>query len=192
MLASVERSSSVGKRDYAVILLAARLGLRSADIAALRFDNLQWEQNKICLTQQKNGKELELPLLAEIGNAIIDYLKYSRISSTEPFVFLTVRSPIIPVTAICVECIVQRTFAKSGISIQGRRHGPHSLRHSLATRLLERQTLLPVITEVLGHENTESTKFHLRVDLTSMRSCVLDVPEVQTSFYHQKGGFFYE
>jgi len=66
------------------------------------------------------------------------------------------------------------------------------LRHSLAKRLLEQQTMLPVISEVLGHESTESTKFYLRVDINSMRQCALDVPEVSPSFYNQKGGIFYE
>lgn len=192
LIASVERSSSVGKRDYAIILLAARLGLRSSDIANLKFENILWEQKNIRLVQYKTDKEIELPLLPEVGNAIIDYLKYSRQQSEEPFVFLTVRSPIIPITPVGVESLVQHTFAKADIDTKNRRHGPHALRHSLAGRLLERQTVLPVISEVLGHENTESTKFYLRVDLTSMRQCALDVPEVLPSFYNQKGGTFYE
>jgi len=192
LIASVERSSSVGKRDYAIILLAARLGLRSSDIANLKFENILWEQKNIRLVQYKTDKEIELPLLPEVGNAIIDYLKYSRQQSEEPFVFLTVRSPIIPITPVGVESLVQHTFAKADIDTKNRRHGPHALRHSLAGRLLERQTVLPVISEVLGHENTESTKFYLRVDLTSMRQCALDVPEVLPSFYNQKGGIFYE
>ena len=87
---------------------------------------------------------------------------------------------------------MQHAFAKTGINTKYRKHGPHALRHSLAGRLLERQTVLPVISEVLGHENTESTRFYLRVDLTSMRQCALDVPEVLPSFYNQKGGIFYE
>lgn len=192
LIASVERSSSVGKRDYVIILLAARLGLRSSDIANLKFENILWKQNTIRLVQYKTDKEIELPLLPEVGNAIIDYLKYSRQQSDEPFVFLTVRSPIIPITPVGIESLVQHTFTKSGINTKNRRHGPHALRHSLAGRLLERQTVLPVISEVLGHENTESTKFYLRVDLTSMRQCALDVPEVSPSFYNQKGGIFYE
>lgn len=192
LIASVERSSTVGKRNYAIILLAARLGLRSSDIANLKFKNILWEQNTIRLVQYKTDKEIELPLLTEVGNAIIDYLKYSRQQSDEPFVFLTVRSPIIPITPVGVESLVQHTFTKAGIDTNNRRHGPHALRHSLAGRLLERQTVLPVISEVLGHENTESTKFYLRVDLTSMRQCALDVPEVSPSFYDQKGGIFYE
>jgi site-specific recombinase XerD len=192
LIASVERSSSVGKRDYAIILLAARLGLRASDISNLKFENILWEQNSIRLLQYKTDKEIELPLLPEVGNAIIDYLKYSRQQSDEPFVFLFVRSPIIPITPGGVESLVQHAFAKAGIDTKNRRHGPHALRHSLAGRLLERQTALPVISEVLGHENTESTKFYLRVDLTSMRQCALDVPEVSPSFYDQKGGIFYE
>ncbi len=192
LIASVERGSFMGRRDYAIILLAARLGLRNSDIANLKFENLFWEQNVIRLAQNKTGTEIELPLLPEVGNAIIDYLKYSRQDSKEPFVFLTSRSPIKPLTIMGITCIVQRAFAKSGIDIKDRRHGPHALRHSLAQRLLEQQTMLPVISEVLGHENTESTKFYLRVDLSTMRQCALDVSAVSPSFYSQKGGIFYE
>lgn len=192
LIASIDRSSMVGKRDYAIILLAARLGIRASDIANLKFDNLFWEQNTINFVQYKTDKEIELPLLPEVGNAIIDYLKYSRQPLSEPFVFLNACSPIIPITPLAVGSIVNRAFVKAGINIKNRRHGTHSLRHSLAGRLLECQTVLPVISEVLGHKNTESTKYYLRVDLTSMKQCTLDVPEVPTSFYNQKGGIFYE
>lgn len=192
LIASVERSSFRGRRDYAIILLAARLGLRSSDIANLKFDNLFWEQNMICLFQYKTDKEIELPLLPEVGNAIIDYVKYSRQHSEEPFVFLTSKSPIQPLTTMGIGNIVQSAFAKSRIDIKDIQHGPHALRHSLAQRLLEQQTMLPVISEVLGHENTESTRYYLRVDLSSMQQCALDVPPVSPSFYSQKGGIFYD
>ena len=192
LIAAVDRGSAVGKRDYAIILLAARLGLRASDIANLKFENLIWEQNTISLTQFKTGNKLKLPLLSEVGNAIVDYLKYSRPKSDEPFIFLCARSPFNPIHTPVVTKIAENTFAKTGINTKSRKHGPHALRHSLAGRLLETRTTLPVISEVLGHENTESTRFYLRVDLTSMRQCVLDVPEVLPSFYNQKGGIFYE
>jgi len=192
LIASVERSSFTGRRDYAIILLAARLGLRNSDIANLKFENLFWEHNMIRLVQYKTDKEIELPLLPEVGNAIIDYLKYSRQHSEEPFIFLTSRLPIKPLTIMGNTSIVQRAFARAGIDTKNKHHGPHALRHSLAKRLLEQQTMLPVISEVLGHENTESTKFYLRVDLSSMQKCALDVPPVSLSFYGQKGGIFYE
>jgi len=192
LIGSVDISYAAGKRDYAIILLAARLGLRASDIANLKFENILWEQNTIDLTQYKTGNKIELPLLSEVGNAIVSYLKYGRPKLDEPFVFLCARSPFNPIHTSVVTKIVQNSFAKTGINSTYRRHGPHALRHSLAGRLLEKQTTLPVISEVLGHENTESTKFYLRIDLTSLRQCVLEVPAVTPGFYSQKGGFFYE
>jgi site-specific recombinase XerD len=192
LIAAVDRGHAVGKRDYAIILLAARLGLRASDIANLKFENIFWEQNTINLTQFKTGQKLELPLIAEVGNAIVDYLKYSRPKSDEPFVFLCARSPFISIHTPFVTKIVENNFAKTGINTKDRKHGPHALRHSLASRLLEKNKRLPVISEVLGHENTETTRFYLRVDLTSLRQCVLEVPPVIPGFYSQKGGFFYE
>jgi len=192
LIATVDRSHAVGKRDYAIILLAARLGLRASDIANLRFENIVWEQNTISLSQYKTKNVIELPLLSEVGNAIIDYLKFGRPKSEEPFVFIFARYPFNTIQTSVVTQIVQHTFVKTGINIKHKRHGPHALRHSLAGRLLENQTTLPVISEVLGHKNTESTRFYLRIDLTTLRQCMLDVPAISSEFYLQKGGFFYE
>lgn len=191
MISAIDRGNSVGKRNYAIVLLAARLGLRASDISNLKFDNLFWAQSLIILNQYKTGKKIELPILADVGNAIIDYLKYGRPKSTEPFVFLLARSPYTPIISSAVTGIVHSYFVKSGINISGRRHGPHALRHSLAGILLEKETILPVISEVLGHKNTASTNYYLRIDLQSMRKCTLEVPPVSESFYIQKGGYFY-
>ena len=80
---------------------------------------------------------------------------------------------------------------KAGIDITQRKHGAHALRHSLASILLEKATTLPVISEVLGHQHTESTKYYLRIDRKSMSRCALEVPPVDTSFYHQQKEYFY-
>jgi site-specific recombinase XerD len=192
LISSVDVSNTCGKRDYAIILLAARLGLRASDIANLRFENILWEQNSIELIQYKTGKKTNLPLLAEVGNAMIEYLKYGRPRSEEPFFFLCARSPFNPISSSVIRQIVDHHFTKTGINTKCRKHGPHALRHSLASRLLEQQTILPVISEVLGHTNTESARFYLRIDLTSLRECVLEVPVVSSGFYAQKGGLFYE
>jgi len=192
LLKAVNRGNSVGKRDYAILLLAARLGLRASDLANLRLSQLEWEQNQIFINQLKTGEPLELPLLPEIGNAIIDYLKYGRPQSDLPHVFIIARSPYSPLLATSVYTIVRKAFERAGINTQNKKRGPHSLRHSLAGLLLERQSILPVISEVLGHKNTESTKYYLSIDLHLLRSCALDVPPVADSFYLQKGGGFYE
>ena len=192
MIASIDRGDANGKRNYAIVLLAVRLGLRASDIANLKFDNLLWEKSMIVLNQLKTDKKIELPILPEIGNAIIDYLKFGRPKSVESFVFLLSRSPFSPVSSCSITGIVHSYFVKSGINITYRKHGPHALRHSLAGILLEKEAILPVISEVLGHQSTASTIYYLRIDLTSMRQCALKVPSVSVSFYQQKGGYFYE
>jgi len=192
LISSVERSSPIGKRNYGIILIASRLGLRASDISRLKFENLHWNTSTIEIQQSKTGKELLLPLLPDVGNAIIDYLKYGRPKSEDPYVFLTERPPYGHfTTSNVVTHVVQRAFLNAGINIKGKRFGPHSLRHSLGFRMLELSTVLPVISEVLGHENTESTRYYLRIDLESMRQCMLDVPPVPIDFYEQKGGYFF-
>lgn len=191
VIGTIDRSGPCGKRDFAIVLLAARLGLRASDIAGLKFENLLWERSIISFCQYKTDRKLELPLLAEVGDAIIEYLKHGRPVSGEPFVFLTGRSPFGRMYGSGISCAVRRVFLASGVNIGKRHHGPHALRHSLASLLLEQSTAMPVITEVLGHENSRSTKYYLRIDLASMKQCMLDVPPVPDDFYNQKGGCFY-
>jgi site-specific recombinase XerD len=192
LLSSIERSSAIGKRNYAMILMAVRLGFRASDIANLKFEHLKWARYTIEIHQYKTGQELIVPLLPDVGNAIIDYLKYGRRNSDEPYVFLKEKPPY---GRKCDGSLVSDTviaaFAKSGIDTNGRKSGSHALRHSLVSRMLEESTVLPVISEVLGHASTESTRYYLRIDFKSMKQCVLDVPPVAIAFYEQKGGAFY-
>ena len=192
MIAAIDRGNDVGKRNYAIILLAARLGIRASDIAGLKFEYINWDKSTLTFNQFKTGKRIELPLLPDVGNAIVDYLKYGRPKSNNRYVFLIARSPFSPLMRGAITGIVHSYFIKAGIDITQRKHGPHALRHSLASILLEKETILPIISEVLGHEYTESTNYYLRIDRKSMSKCVLDVPSVDTSFYHQQNECFYE
>jgi integrase len=189
---AVGQSSSVGKRDYAILLLATRLGLRSSDIAELTFGNLDWGQNIICLTQSKTKKVIELPLLADVGEAIINYLKYGRPVSDLQQVFLTACAPYRPINRLVINGAVSRTIIASGVDITGRKFGPHAMRHTLASQLLLNGTSLPVISETLGHSDTQATMNYLRIDINNLMRCSLDVPLVSASFYQQKGGLYYE
>jgi len=192
LLSSIDRGYPKGKRDYAMLLLAARLGLRASDISNLQFKNILWEDNNIHINQYKTGRQLELPLLAEIGNAIIDYLKFGRPKSTEPYLFLRANYPYTKVQAMSLYNITDRAFKNAGVNIGNRKHGPHTFRHTLAGLLLEKNTSLPVISEVLGHGDTNSTMYYLSIDIKSLSMCMLDVPLVEKTFYMQKGGMFYE
>lgn len=186
MLNAVDRGSPKGKRDYAMLLLATKLGLRASDICGLKFDSFLWERDLITLTQEKTHKRIELPLLSDVGNAVIDYLKYSRPKSDESYVFLSLGCIPERLQEPTLHSIVSKYMRLAKIpNIEHRKHGPHALRHSLAGQLLEMHTPLPVISEVLGHSNTETTKAYIRINMSALRQCALEVPLVREGFYER-------
>ena len=175
LLASVDRSNPVGKRDYAIMLLIARLGLRSSDVVNLMFENINWEENRISITQQKTGRPLTLPLLEDVGLAIIDYLKFGRPKCACQNIFTRHRPPVSPCTASGMYGLVSRHISRAGLLTDEKKHGPHALRHSLASRLLEENIPLPVISEILGHANSNTTAAYLSIDIDKLRQCALEV-----------------
>lgn len=177
ILLSIDRGNARGKRDYAIIILAARLGIRASDIAGLTFDSVRWEKNTIEFVQQKTGQPLVLPLLNDVGEAVIDYIKYARPISEEKNIFLKLNAPCDIIFPNSIHHIVYTRMKEAGIKFpQGKKHGPHALRHSLASALLEDNIPMPVISEVLGHNDTESTSTYLRIDINKLKSCALPVP----------------
>ena len=189
---AVDRGNPKGKRDYAILLLATKLGLRASDICELRFENIIWERNVIRFNQYKTGKPLELPLLPEIGNAMIDYLRYGRPVSPDSNFFIHVQTPYDRIHTSDLGNLVRKYLTLAGINYSNRKHGPHALRHCFASALLKEKVPLPVLSEALGHENMESTMFYLRIDINSLRKCALEVPPVPSSFYEQKGGSYHD
>ena len=188
MLSAVDRGNPKGRRDYAMLLLACRLGLRASDICGLSFEHLLWSENLIVLRQEKTKKRIELPLLAEVGNAIIDYLKCGRPASPLPYVFLHAGHEHRRLQEPTLHSIVGSYLRRAGIAnVEKKKHGPHALRHSLAGFLLQQKTPLPVISEVLGHSSTEATKTYLRIDMEHLRLCALEVPPVQERYYRERG-----
>lgn len=188
---AVSRTNTTGKRNYAMLLLASRLGLRASDIANLQFTDIDWDKNMITLTMQKTGKVIELPLLADVGNAIIDYLRHGRHESALQSVFLSGNAPYVAATKAMVCKAIDEIICKSGVDTSGKHHGPHSLRHSLASAMLNGGAMMPVISESLGHRNTQTTLTYLKIDIRSLLKCALPVPTVADSFYMQRGGVFY-
>jgi len=189
---SIGKTSKIGKRDYAIFLLASRLGLRASDICLLQFSNLDWDENVIKLVQFKTKKNIELPLLSIIGEAIIDYIQNGRPKSDSKIIFLTANAPYTPISVPGLSSIISGIIYKAGIETKNRHHGSHSLRHSLATQLLKQGTILPVISETLGHSSSQTTMVYLGVDVNGLLQCSLNVPIVPEGFYMQKGGWFYE
>jgi len=175
LLALVDRSNQVGKRNYAIMLLITRLGLRSKDVAHLKFENINWEENKISLIQHKTGRPLTLPLLEDVGLAIIDYLKFGRPKCDFQNVFIRHKPPADAFSSGAIYNLVARYIGKAGLLTQGKKRGPHALRHSLAGRLLEENVPLPIISEILGHANTNTTAAYLSISIDKLRRCALEV-----------------
>ncbi len=170
LLACVDRGNPKGKRDYAILLIAIRLGMRASDICELTFDNFKWEFNTIELIQGKTDKAIVLPLLNDVGEAVIDYIKYGRPTVQENEVFLRLSAPIERMKAPTLHSIVTQYMNKAGIQIpEGKKHGPHSLRHSLASALLHNNTPMPIISEVLGHTDSNTTSVYLKIDVLHLR-----------------------
>lgn len=177
LLQSVDRGNPVGKRNYAILILACKLGLRASDICSLTFANLKWATNTIEFIQKKTGKSAALPLLNDVGEAIIDYLKYGRPKSKTNYLFLRHLTPVGPMLPASLHIIVTEQLHIADIVIpEGKRHGTHALRHSLAGALLDNNTPLPIITEILAHEDGDTTMAYLKIDLKHLRELSLEVP----------------
>jgi len=180
LLGAVDRSSAKGKRDYAILLLACRLGLRAGDIRTLKLDNLRWVDSTIEIIQGKTDEPLSLPLSSEIGEALIDYLKSGRPQTTHREVFLKAKPPFDPFSENNrFYDIVGHWRRLAGIAFRSpQRRGIHSLRHTLATRLLEKGTPFTTIAEILGHSSLESTRIYAKADVEALRGVALDLEEV--------------
>lgn len=179
LLEAVDRGSPIGKRAYAILLLGCRLGLRTSDIRSLRLDDLDWGDGRISFTQEKTGRRVTLPLTEEVGSALIDYLRHGRPVSSHREVFLTVTAPYAPFSADNrLHRIVDHHRRLAGIPIHpDRPHGMHSLRHTVATRLMEARIPLETIADVLGHASVETTRVYTRMDINALRQAALDVKE---------------
>lgn len=188
MIDSVERASPIGKRDYLILLLLAQYGWRAMDVATFSFNDIDWDANVIRFKQHKTGLPVEYPLLASIGNAIIDYLQNSRPNSNAPeiIVSLSHQTKGKPLSTSSLHSIVCRYMKEADIKDWNmKKHGPHALRHSLATNLLKKNVSMPVISSVIGHQNTESTSVYISVDFDKLKLCALPMPSINSPHYKE-------
>lgn len=179
LLNSIDRKNPKGKRDYAIILLVTRLGLRVSDIRSLKMANLNWDRKMLSIVMQKTRQPLELPLLESVGWAIIDYLKNGRPQTVSEKVFICHNAPYDGFSDNnSLSKMLAGHMHKAGIVMRGQKHGLHSLRSTLASVMLENGTPLPVISEALGHQNINTTSIYLKIDMKGLRNCTIDPEEV--------------
>ncbi len=171
VLAVIDRSNAIGKRDYAMLLLTILLGMRAGDICALKFKNLDWKQKLIVYTQQKTQKVNTLPLLPIIGDAIIDYLKNGRLDSGCDNVFIRHIHPYGEFqSSTAISENLKRYMRQAGLTVK-KRKSAHSLRHTLASELLLEGTPLMTISNILGHSTPKTTSIYTKVDIPALRKC---------------------
>lgn len=179
LIEAIDRGSPKGRRDYAIILIACRLGLRCTDIKNLCFENFNWTEKKLCFTQSKTGQPIELPLVPDVGWAVIDYLKYGRPKVDSNRIFVRHMAPFLPFAeGDHLDQLIRAYMVRAHIPMRGKHRGMHSLRHTMASVLLEKDIPLPVISDIIGHLDTNSTAVYLKVDMERLVECPLDFEEV--------------
>ena len=174
VLAQCNRQSAVGCRDYAILLLLARLGLRAGEVAFLKLEDIDWESG--CLNVRgKGGYRSALPLPVEVGEAIATYLQTGRPASTSRFMFLRAKAPMQGFKSqIAVLSVVRHALARAGINSP--RKGAHQFRHALACEMLRQGASLPEIGQILRHRSPQTTAIYAKVDLASLRTLALPWP----------------
>ncbi|SRR6266568_4630785 len=174
LLQSCDRSTPHGRRDYAILLLLARLGLRAGEVVALTLDELDWDAGELRV-RSKGARYDRLPLPHEVGAALVAYLRDGRPPSTTRQVFVRMRAPSRGfANSQGISTIVRRALARAGLNPALK--GAHLLRHSLATQLLSNGASLTEIGELLRHHNVETTRIYAKVDQRALRALALPWP----------------
>lgn len=173
-LAAIDRSTPMGRRDYAMFLLVTTYGLRTSEVAALRLDDIEWRAGRLRIPRPKTKTPIVLPLTKEVGAALIEYLQRDRPELPHRELFLRVRAPSGPIAPTAVTEAFQAWTRRAGLAIP--HQGPHCLRHSLAVHLLREGTSLKAIGDLLGHRSIESTCVYLRLHVGDLRDAALEVP----------------
>lgn len=174
ILGAVDRSSPVGKRDYAMLLLARHTGLRAVDVSRLQMQDIDWNNNEIRIVQHKTQRPLILPLENHVGNAIADYILNARPDSGQTTIFLRSKAPYEALGNGNGTAITRRYAQRAGVTWAADEYkGFHSFRRSIGTNMLAANVPLHTISEILGHAHTDSTKPYLAADLENLKLCAL-------------------
>jgi site-specific recombinase XerD len=174
VLEHCDQQTPSGKRDYAILLLLARLGLRAGEVVGLTLDDINWEEGRITL-RSKGGRWAQLPLPAEVGKALAHYLKQGRPRCASRRVFIRQRAPRVGfANSIAICSLVERALVRA--EIDSPRKGAHLFRHTLATEMLRHGTSLSEIGQLLRHQDPNTTTIYAKVDLPSLRPLALPWP----------------
>jgi integrase/recombinase XerD len=174
LLKSIDVTSAIGLRDYAMFLLIATYGLRASEVVAISLNDIGWRNGILRIHQRKTSSPLELPLTNEVSTALVKHLKRTPPQAPYRRIFLRMRAPIGVLKPTAITEAFQSLVRRSGLSVPF--EGPHCLRHSFAVHLLKNGTPLKTIGDILGHRTAESTSMYLRLSTGDLREVALTVP----------------
>jgi integrase/recombinase XerD len=170
LLKSCDRHTLAGQRDYAILLLLARLGLRGGEVLAMTLDDLDWERGEVLV--RGKGQRLErLPLPTDVGAALVNYLRHVRPGCSSRKVFIRLKAPRHALRQSGICCVVHRALKRAGLSPTFK--GAHLFRHSLATQMLRRGASLGEIGQLLRHRQPTTTQIYAKVDIEALRGIAL-------------------
>ena len=175
VLGAIDKHTPNGARDYAIMVLMMAYGLRGVSAAELLLEDIDWQRSQIRIRAQKGGKEVVLPLMGAVGDALIGYLRH-RFAKT-PFreIFLTVKAPVRPLNSLVISNLVRNYMHKAGIKMAGA--GSRTLRHSWAIRALADDSPIKSIADVLGHRYIDTTFIYAKADLKTLREVAMPWPQ---------------
>jgi integrase len=177
LLATVNRSTKPGRRDFAILLMLMTYGIRAGQLAGLRLQDVNWRDSQITFPAAKRGRVVTAPLTTSVGWALLEYIRDGRPETTARQIFLSLDPPFHPLAATSVYNIVCRAFRLS--EIESPHRGSHAIRHAWATRAFAQGQPLKTVADLLGHRSIESTRIYTKVDYTQLRSVGLGWPEVR-------------
>ncbi|MET3204595.1 UNVERIFIED_ORG: site-specific recombinase XerD [Arthrobacter sp. UYEF13] len=171
VLASVDRRTEAGRRDYAVLVLLVTYGLRSREVAALTLDDIDWKRDRLAVPERKAGHSTAFPLSVVVGQALVDYLQHGRPHTTDRHVFFQAVAPHQPISAAGVSSRARHYLLKAGIDVP--RPGSHTLRHTAVQRLIDANFTLKSIGDFVGHRSARSTEVYAKVAVEALREVAL-------------------
>lgn len=171
LLASIDRRSVLGKRDYAILVLLASYGLRAREIAAMHLDDFDWTHSQVSIPMRKGGHSTRYPLSATVGEAAIEYLQVRRTDVKQRSIFLTTKTPYVPMQHFTVSSMVGTRLRAAGIKVS--RAGSHTLRHACVQRLVQANVPFKVIGDYVGHRDPASTLVYCKVAVHKLRELVI-------------------
>ena len=176
MEAAVDVCTDTGKRNLAIIRLAARMGFRSGDIARLKLTEIDFNTGYINITQEKTGLPISLQMPSDVSDVLAAHIEHDERSSIDGYVFHCMKAPYGRISTSIIRHIVNDSIAAAKINTVGRKHGPHALRSSLATSMVNDGAPYELVRRILGHSDPNVIKHYARADIENLRKCSIDPP----------------